>query len=84
MLALMLDFKFKNLRLIFFLIGSEHGVVIVEDYDRKCLFPMFLKFYHHLHPLVEVKSSFVYRLMKIITWTFLRWRLAPMNLKRKC
>jgi hypothetical protein len=59
MLALMLDFKFKNLRLIFYFIGNEHGVVIVENCDRKCLFPMFLKFYHHLHPLFEVKSSFV-------------------------
>jgi len=23
---------------------------------------MFSKFYHHLHPLIEVKSSFVYRI----------------------
>jgi hypothetical protein len=44
---------------------------------------MFLKFYHHLHPLFEVKSYLFILLMKIITWTFLRWRLAPMNLKRR-
>jgi hypothetical protein len=51
MLALILDPRFKSLKVIFFLIGCEHGVAIVEKYDRKSLFSMFLIYYHHLHPL---------------------------------
>jgi len=50
-LTLMLDFKFKSLRLIFSFIGHEHEVTIIKEYDKKSLFPMFLKFHHHL-PIV--------------------------------
>ncbi len=28
-------------------------MAIVEEYDRKTLYPMLLKCYHHLHPLFE-------------------------------
>jgi hypothetical protein len=55
LLTLMLDFKFKSLRLIFSFINHEHEVAIIKQYDRKSLFPMFLKFHHHLHPLFELK-----------------------------
>jgi hypothetical protein len=41
------------------LIGHEQGKVIVEEYDKKSLFPMFLKCYYHLHPLVETKRGVV-------------------------
>ncbi len=58
MLTLMLDPRFKSLRLISFLIGCEHGVVMVEKHGKKSLFPMLLKFYHHLHPLFVGESSF--------------------------
>jgi hypothetical protein len=34
-------------------------MAIVEKYDKKFLFFMFLKFYYHLHQLSEIKSSFV-------------------------
>jgi len=40
----------------------EHGVAIVEKYDRKSLFPTFLIYYLHLHPLYEVESSLAYRI----------------------
>jgi hypothetical protein len=40
-------------------IGHEQWVVITKEYDRVSLLPMFLKFYHHLHPLSKVDSSFV-------------------------
>jgi hypothetical protein len=43
MLALMLDPRFKSLILIFSFIDHEHGVAIVEKYDKKSFFPMFLK-----------------------------------------
>jgi len=32
---------------------------IVEEYDKKSLFPMLLKFYYHLHPLSQVENSFI-------------------------
>jgi hypothetical protein len=35
------------------LISCEQGKTIVEKYDKKTLFPMLLKCYYHLHPLVE-------------------------------
>jgi hypothetical protein len=48
----MLNPRFKSLRLVSFVIGQEH-VSIVEEYDRFSLFPMLLKCYHILHPMVE-------------------------------
>ncbi len=56
MLSLKLKFRLKNLCLISSLIGCEKDVVIIEKYDI-CL--MFLKYHHHLHPLVESKNDFV-------------------------
>jgi hypothetical protein len=35
-------------------------VAIVEEYDKRSLFHMLLKSYHHLHPLSEVESSLLY------------------------
>jgi hypothetical protein len=34
-------------------IGFEQGNVIVEEYDKKTLYPMLSKYYHPLHPLFE-------------------------------
>ncbi len=59
MFTVMLDSKFNNLILISYFIGHEHGMVIVEKYDKKFLFLMFLKSYHHLHQLSKIKSFFV-------------------------
>jgi hypothetical protein len=53
MLPLMLDPRFKNLHLISVFVGQEEGINIVNEYDRKTLYPMFLKCYHHLHPMIE-------------------------------
>jgi hypothetical protein len=58
----MLDTRFKRLKLISCFIGCEHKVTIVKEYDRKSLFPMLLKFYHHLYPLFEVESSLVHKI----------------------
>jgi hypothetical protein len=41
------------------LIGHKQGKAIVEKYDKKSLFPMFLKCSYHLHPLVESKRDVV-------------------------
>jgi len=59
MAFLMLNLRFKTLHLMSSLIGHEQGKVIVEEYDKKSLFPMFLKCYYHLHPLVETKRGVV-------------------------
>jgi hypothetical protein len=37
-------------------------VTIVEKYDRKSLFPMFLIYCHQLHLLYEAESSLAYKL----------------------
>jgi hypothetical protein len=41
------------------LIGHEQCKAIVEEYDKKNLFPMFKKCYYHLHPLDESERSVV-------------------------
>jgi hypothetical protein len=33
--------------------NKEEGVNIVDEYDWKTLFPMHLKCYQHLHPMIE-------------------------------
>jgi hypothetical protein len=42
-----------------FFIGCEQGIVIVEEYDARSSHLMFLKCYHHLHPVVESKHESV-------------------------
>ncbi len=49
----MLDPRFKNICLVSSFIGLKQGKAIVEEYDRKPLYPMLLKCHHHLHPLFE-------------------------------
>ncbi len=34
-------------------VGREEGVNIVNIYDKINLYPMFLKCYHHLHPMTK-------------------------------
>jgi hypothetical protein len=53
MLSLMLDPRFKSLRLVSFLIGRQQIVSIVEEYDQQSLFPMLLKCYHILHTMAK-------------------------------
>jgi hypothetical protein len=68
----MLDFKFKSLRFFFSFTGHEHEVAIVKEYDKKSLFPMFLKSHQHLHPLFELKITLFIESMIIGIWTFLK------------
>jgi len=55
----MFDLRFKTFHLVSSLISCEQGKVIVEKYDKKSLFPMLLKCYYHLHPLVEYERGVV-------------------------
>ncbi len=59
MLSLMLDPKFQTFRLMSSLIGCEQVKAIVEEYDKQSLFPMLLKYYYYLHPLVGFERGVV-------------------------
>jgi hypothetical protein len=61
MIALMLDPRFKSLKLNF----SFIKVAITKEHDRKSLFPMLLRSYYHLHPLSEVESSIAYKIDEV-------------------
>ncbi len=52
-MSLILNFRFKNLCLIFYFVGQEEGDNIVDEYDKRTLYPMLLKWYHHLHPMTK-------------------------------
>jgi hypothetical protein len=52
LLALMLDQRYKNLRIVFTFVGKELGIAIAKTYDKKTFFPMVLKTHQFLHPLV--------------------------------
>ncbi len=54
-----MDPRFKTFHLVSSFIGHEQGNAIVEKYDQFFLFPMFLKCYYHLHPLIESKRGVV-------------------------
>jgi hypothetical protein len=56
---LMLDIRFKSLRIVSSFVGREQGVALVEEYDRKTLYPMLVKCYEHLHPLVRLDRNCV-------------------------
>jgi hypothetical protein len=45
---LMLDSKYKSLRIISLFVGKEQGVAFVEEYDKKSLYPMLVKCHEHL------------------------------------
>jgi hypothetical protein len=59
MLSLILDLRFKNLCLVSSFIGCEQQVTIVEEHNERSLYPMLLKSYHHLHPMVGFENEFV-------------------------
>jgi hypothetical protein len=53
MLPLMLDPRFKSFHLVSSFVSQEEGISIVNEYDKRTLYLMFLKWYHHLHPMIE-------------------------------
>ncbi len=68
MISLMLDLRYKNLCIISSSVGKEQGVVLVEEYDRKFLYPMLVKCHEHLHPLVRSKRNFVDHDIYFLSW----------------
>jgi hypothetical protein len=59
MISLMLDPWFKSLHIVSSFVGREQGVTLVEEYDRKSLYPMLVKCHEHLHPLVRLDRNCV-------------------------
>jgi hypothetical protein len=59
MISLMLDPRYKSLHTLSSFVGREQGVTLVEEYDRKSLYPMLVKCHEHLHPLVRSERNFV-------------------------
>jgi hypothetical protein len=57
--SLMLDPRFKTFCLVSSLIVHEQGKAIVEKYDDKPLFPMFIKCHSHLHPLAKSERGII-------------------------
>jgi len=59
----MLDPRFENLHLVSFIIGREQGVAIVQEYDERSLYLMFLKCYHHLQLVFAFENEFIEQIM---------------------
>jgi hypothetical protein len=55
-------------------IGREQGKTIVQEYDKKNLISStILKYYYHLHPLVESKGVLLMKRLKSKrVWIFLK------------
>ncbi len=58
MIFLMLDPRYKSLCIISSFVRMEQSVVIVEEYNRKSLYPMLVNCHEHLHLLVRSKRNF--------------------------
>jgi hypothetical protein len=54
----MLNPRFLNICLVSLFIDCEQDIVIVEEYNNKIVYPMLVKCYHHLHPLIDNGSIF--------------------------
>jgi hypothetical protein len=54
MISFMLDHCYKSFHIISPIVGREQGVALVEEYDRKSLYPMLVKCHEDLHPLVKL------------------------------
>jgi hypothetical protein len=57
--SLLINPRLKNICLVFSFIGYEYDISIAEEYDRKSIYLMLMKYYHHLHPLVNNGNVFV-------------------------
>jgi hypothetical protein len=74
MVSMMLHPRFKNIHLVSLLIDNELGKTIVEEYDRKFLYPMLLEIIIYILWLNLKVTLLTKELMKISTWIFLKWQ----------
>jgi hypothetical protein len=59
MISLMLDPWFESFHIVSSFVGKEQGVALVEEYDKKSLYPMLMKCHEHLHLLVRLDTNCV-------------------------
>jgi hypothetical protein len=59
MISLMLDPKLKSFHIISSFVGREQGVALVEEYDKKSLYPMLVKCHEHLDCLGRLDRNCV-------------------------
>jgi hypothetical protein len=51
--------------------NSCEGIVIIEEYDKKSLYPMFIKCHNHLHHVLEYEVGCVDLMIEtIIIWIY--------------
>jgi hypothetical protein len=50
MLALKLNMRYKNLKMVFTFVVKELRIAIVEEYDKRVFFLMILKTHYFVHP----------------------------------
>ncbi len=79
MFALMLDLRYKNHRIVSIFVGKELAVGVVEDYDKKALFPLLLNTYQFLHPLTNSSSMGEKASDEEFNLTFLRCLLGQLS-----
>jgi hypothetical protein len=83
MFALMLDLRYKNLRVVSIFVDKELVVGVVEDYDKKAHFPSLLKIYQFLHPLANFGSMGERASDEDFNLTFLRCLLGQLNFQKR-
>ncbi len=57
MIYLILNLRFKSFCIVSSFVEREQGVAFVEEYDKNSLYPMLVKCYEHLHPLVKLDRT---------------------------
>jgi hypothetical protein len=55
----MLDPRFKSLHIVSSFVGWKKNVSLVEEYDKKSLYPMLVKCHEHLHPFIRLNKYYV-------------------------
>jgi hypothetical protein len=63
-------------------VGREQGVVLIEEYERKTLYPILVNCHEHLHPLVRLDLRILLTkifLNMIKVWIFLNKLQSQMN-----
>jgi hypothetical protein len=59
MISLMLDPRFKALCIVSSFVEQDQSVSYVEEYDKKLLYPMLVKYHEHSHPLIRLDRNYV-------------------------
>jgi hypothetical protein len=83
MFAMMLDLRYKNHRIVFIFVGKELTIGVVEDHDKKTLFPLLLNIYQFLHPLANSGFMGERASDEEFNLTFLRCLFGQLNLQKR-